>query len=735
MLDFFRKLFKALNSSAKPWQLSGAIVLAMFAGFLPMNSLILFDLFFIALVLNVNFGLFLLSMAVFSGIGYLFDPLFESLGYALLTMGSLEEMFTSMYNTPMFRWAPFNYTLVAGSLLVSTVLALPLFLILNRFVRLYREQIGTALNTWKITAWMKLFDPEANKASLFRWWGVGVFGALGAVVILFIVFLFDPLAKRAMEKSLSYALQTEVNVGAFESDFTQMRLDIKHVQIADKAKLTHNALQWESVNFDLDFGALMEQKISIEKMQVKGLAFDVLRQKPAQPYGALKPSNSTQEQASPKTEKNSPSKAFTMPKVEDILAKESLASIDEAKAFKEKSQNLQKKWEKESKTLEEAKELEEIKSDAKALEKKLKGADIATIASAGKDIKALNEKVKALKAKYKALQDEFKKDQETLSRDLKALKNLPTKDYERLKAKYSLNAQGGANLIGTFVDRQVGEYLQMALKYYAMVEPYLSESAEAEPEEITPPRGEGRWIHYANLSNTPELVIKQADVNLRLEHDEVNVQVKNLSSNQKLYGKAMEIHADAKGKQYQHIVAKVIDDRRGEKHVSDFDVQLKGYAQDAYELGEISLDSSVNDVSLKGQVVDAQLSAKGKVKVSKAQLGTASQKRVDEILKGISAFNIDLNLKGDVDSPKISVRSDLDKQLSKGLTNLVNKERAAFEQKLKAGIMKKAGASSEGLGSDLGDFEGTLKTKMDELSHVNTDFKADKNPLKKLKLF
>jgi uncharacterized protein (TIGR03546 family) len=162
MFNFIRKLFKALNSSGKSWQLSAAIVLAMFAGFLPTNTLILFDILFIALVLNVNFGLFLLFSVIFSGVGYLFDPVFESIGYAVLTSESLNGFFTSLYNSAIFRWTSFNYTLVTGSLIVSSVLALPMLLILNRLIGIYRVQIGAKLNEWKLTRWMKLFNEEAK---------------------------------------------------------------------------------------------------------------------------------------------------------------------------------------------------------------------------------------------------------------------------------------------------------------------------------------------------------------------------------------------------------------------------------------------------------------------------------------------------------------------------------------------------------------------------------------------
>ena len=99
-----------------------------------------------------------------------------------------------------------------------------------------------------------------------------------------------------------------------------------------------------------------------------------------------------------------------------------------------------------------------------------------------------------------------------------------------------------------------------------------------------------------------------------------------------------------------------------------------------------------------------------------------SQKLVNDLLSGISKFNVDISVDGDIQKPAIKVKSDLDKQLASGMKSVVSKATKGFEKDLTAGIMKKAGGSSEGLSANLGDTGSLLNSKQDALGGINTSF-------------
>jgi len=724
MIDFIRKLFKALNSSAKSWQLSGAVVLAMFAGFLPAPaSLISLAVLFLALIFNVNFGLFILFSAFFAAMGYLFDPLFESIGYALLTSEALKEFFSALYNSALFRWTSFNYTLVTGSLVVSTLLALPLFFVLNKVIALYRVQIGMKLNEWKATRWMKLYNEEAKSGSVFRWWGAGVFGGLSVGVALLLLFLFDPFVRIALEKSLSYSLQTQVDIKEFRSDFSDLRIKISDIQIADKEKLTHNILAAGSMEFDLSFAALTQKKAMIEMLSIDALAFDTKRAVAAKPYDDADAADTTKKEAKKAKPTSSDAPLFSVPDVDSILEKEELKSVTEAQKLKADIEKTKEKWAKISDELKNSNEVDTIKNDAQKLQNSLKNADLAKLASAKSDIDSLKAKIDSLKNKYTALQKNFNADQERIKKQIGALKNLPQQDIDRLKAKYSLNAAGGANLISTLMGDAIGGYIRTALKYYDMLAPYIkSDTKEEETTQSTPPRGEGRWVHYANRTMLPDLVVKEAKINVKLTNDVLNISVKDLSSDQKLYKKPMTLHADAKGVQYTQIVADIVDDRRGEKAKTEFAIRIAALRTNEVAIETLRMNDVVTNGTLKGVIEEGNIQAKSRFDVSEVKLSMPSQKYVNDLLAGISTFTVEVTAEGTLKQPTLRVKSDLDAQLSKGMSSMIAKAASGFEKDLKAKITAKAGGLSEGLSGDLGDIGSLLDSKQDALGGINTNF-------------
>ena len=141
MIRMIARLLKVLNSESEPGQVSLAFCFAMIMGFTPLYSLHNIIVILLVLLIRVNLSGFLLGWAVFSGLAYLLDPLFHRIGLALLTASSLEGLWTALYNMTIFRLENFNNTIVMGSLFLSLVLFIPLYIVLNLGIRKYREHI------------------------------------------------------------------------------------------------------------------------------------------------------------------------------------------------------------------------------------------------------------------------------------------------------------------------------------------------------------------------------------------------------------------------------------------------------------------------------------------------------------------------------------------------------------------------------------------------------------------
>ena len=135
------KLLIILNSETNPSQISLAFCFAMVVGFTPLWTPHNLIVIFLLLLLRANLSAFILGWALFSTLAFALDPLFHRLGLAVLTAPALEPLWTSLYNSTLWRIENFNDTIVAGSLCVSLIGFVPLFLLSNVLVRRYRDHV------------------------------------------------------------------------------------------------------------------------------------------------------------------------------------------------------------------------------------------------------------------------------------------------------------------------------------------------------------------------------------------------------------------------------------------------------------------------------------------------------------------------------------------------------------------------------------------------------------------
>ena len=162
------KLIKILNQDATPSQIAGGMALGSILGITPLASLHNMIVFLLIFLVRVNITTAFFSWGLFTLFSYLFDPVFNKIGYTLLVkVQFLKPIWTTLYNTPIVPWTKFNNTLTLGSLVCALVLFWPLFFFLKWFVRIYREILANRLQKLKIVQILK-----ASKIfSLYRQYG------------------------------------------------------------------------------------------------------------------------------------------------------------------------------------------------------------------------------------------------------------------------------------------------------------------------------------------------------------------------------------------------------------------------------------------------------------------------------------------------------------------------------------------------------------------------------------
>ncbi len=169
MLRAVAKLLRVLNSDADPGQISLGICFAMVAGLTPFLSLHNLIVLLLVLTLRVNLSAFLLGLALFSGIAYILDPVFHTIGLTLLTSSLFKGVWTLLYNSTIWRLEGFNNTIVAGSLAFSIILFIPLLLILNLVIRRYREHLLKWVEKTRVMKFFKATKLYRTYQSVSGW--------------------------------------------------------------------------------------------------------------------------------------------------------------------------------------------------------------------------------------------------------------------------------------------------------------------------------------------------------------------------------------------------------------------------------------------------------------------------------------------------------------------------------------------------------------------------------------
>ncbi|MGM0442526.1 MAG: TIGR03546 family protein [Elusimicrobiota bacterium] len=154
-IKLLKKLFKALNADASPGEIAGGVILGMVIGLTPLFTLTNFFIIALIIVLKVNVSGAIFSALIFGIVGYFIDPAAHILGEAVLTAGSLEGLWTVLYNTPVIPLTLFNNTVVMGTLLISLILMIPLYFIVKKLVKSYRKDIQEKVQKLKIVKILK----------------------------------------------------------------------------------------------------------------------------------------------------------------------------------------------------------------------------------------------------------------------------------------------------------------------------------------------------------------------------------------------------------------------------------------------------------------------------------------------------------------------------------------------------------------------------------------------------
>ena len=145
MISYIVKLLKALNTNSHPGEIAHAVAIGMLLGFMPKNNALWYLLFVFFLFVRVHKGALLLAVLAASLLARLFDPLFDAIGYAVLTFSPLEPVYAALLDIPFVAFTKFNNTVVAGAVVSGLILYIPVYILIRILTKSWRTHIAPAL--------------------------------------------------------------------------------------------------------------------------------------------------------------------------------------------------------------------------------------------------------------------------------------------------------------------------------------------------------------------------------------------------------------------------------------------------------------------------------------------------------------------------------------------------------------------------------------------------------------
>lgn len=565
-----------------------------------------------------------------------------------------------------------------------------------------------------------------------RWSGLG--GASFAIVLVLALLYFVSgwAIKSKIERVASEAWGAQVDIAQLGLTFLSPGLVMKGLAVTDGENPMQNALVIEQVRVSLNLYHWVVGRKVIEEMLVTGVAFNQPRKKPGKLYEPL--GERVKTGVVDRLEARLP--AFSLPKADEVLARERLATLEQAEALQTLAKTASADWQPLAQRLPNADKLAHYQAELDQLMNQSSN-DLAGLQARQQAFQRLKAAFEEDYAAIEQAQSFVRQRSASLSTGLADLRKLPAQDIARLMNTYSLDGRGLANFSGLIIGQQFKENLDLAMVWYekakpliAWLEAYREQGKQAEAAK--PARMSGRYIAFAEWDPQPDFIIKNLRFSAGLPWGAVQVQLQQVHFSQAETGQpivfALNAAPRAQTAQFElqgTLLAKSLDSAKVQGEFKAKDYSIQNWLMLDNQTLPIKLQQATSDVSgrfssegLDRMALVFDLAYRDAVFDLTQSASQEVQRYVAPLFSGINQFQIHADIQGEWMQPALSVRSDLDRQLSSGLQRVLAQELQGFKQSLQQQLDERLEALTEPVSGELaalglnGDMLGGLMSQL-----------------------
>lgn len=552
-----------------------------------------------------------------------------------------------------------------------------------------------------------------------RWRGLLVFLALAVILFAAFYFFIEYFLEKEIEKRATLAVGAKVELDDLDLGILPLGVTLTGLRVTNPDKPMTNAVDIKEVGCNLDGHMLFWSKVIIDEMTVDGIRLNT----PRKTSGAI----TSAEVTAKKTKREEPifPQLKKIPTVKEILEKEELNSLKLIEAVRDDINNKQDQWQKIITQFSDKKKLNEYKQKLGKMLSLPKG-DLMGIFDRAKEVEEIRSEISSDVMKIKSARTSLDKDLKLLRKRVKEAEAAPQQDIDRLRKKYTLSAQGVANISRLLFGEAIADRTKTALRWYGKIKPFLEKEKETKEEKPT----QEKAVSHSGKKNIPDFLIRTAQISsLETPIGTLSGKIQNITPDQNILG--LPLLFKFSGGEINNIRSVEIDG--GLDHIIPSRTKdVLNYRLDGYQLRNVTLsDKAQKAISLEKGTLNLDLQAKltgdnliadlkadlssSKVSLKEYDKSNTIAKLMDSALSDISQFTLNARISGTIDDYHVRLTSDLDRILSKAVGQQAEKMAAQLEKELQATIVEKTRGPMDNLRKSLGGLEAIDRDLADRL--------------------
>lgn len=498
---------------------------------------------------------------------------------------------------------------------------------------------------------------------IIRWQGLAAFFVIViAIAVLVLVFL-NTWLRIGIEQGVGRLLGAEVNIERVEHRFSPFGLSLYGVQVTDPAKPTHNRVQLAEISADIELLPLLMDRIIIDVLNARELAFDQPRAREGRLYRSAR--DNMQERGF--------EFSISAPSVDEVLERSPLrttrAITDAQAAWEQHEENLRSAYD----NLPDPDSLTAYRQRLEALQETDYRNPADLLAARGEFQSILDE----LRVERQRLQD-FRtaaaNARSELGTQMTALGNAPDEDFQLLRGLLAGDAAAFSEVTEAVFGPQMRAWSENLFAAYELLAPLLASKQEADAQRQ---RAEGRWIIYDDTRPWPAFLVRNADISLSWDEQSFSSEWQNITAEHEILGLPTTFRVDSGNTprwqqlsvdgEFRFLTSGLQASQRWNlAGVSLQDVSLSASESLAARMQSALLNSS-GSLSINDDLLDGS----AQVNLSSMALSAEGSNRITNLiadsLAALSSLQISADIGGLYTSPDFSLRSDLDRQLAGAL--------------------------------------------------------------------